>query len=120
MKITMIPKTKQSALHEKIASDVEVGSQLDADDFLVYSGIVGIFYKHNTVKHSAGIELWALLKQGLTGTYHNVSVKHLPRHIGKFVFRLNEGSCEIDMADRMEALAKGFGGKRIRYKDLIK
>ena len=71
--------------------------------------------------HTNSIEsLWALLKCRLTGTYHNVSVKHLPRYIDEFAFRLNEGNCEVDTIDRIAALAKGFGGKRLSYKELIK
>ena len=60
------------------------------------------------------------IKRDLTGTYHNISVKHLPRYIDEFVFGLNEGNCQVDTLDRIGTLVKGFGGKRIRYKDLIK
>ena len=81
-------------------------------------------YTHQGVKHSAkkyvngtahtnGIEsVWALLKRGYTGTYHHFSFKHLQRY-------LNEGNCEIDTIDRMEAFAEGIGGKRLPYKELI-
>ena len=37
----------------------------------------------------------------------------------KAAFRLNEGNCEVDTVDRMEALARGMGGRKLRYKDLI-
>ena len=33
--------------------------------------------------------------------------------------RLNIGDCEIDTIDRMEALVKQIGGKRIKYRDLV-
>ena len=61
--------------------------------------------------------VWAFLKRGFTGAYHNISVKYLLKYIDEFVFRLNEGSCEID---RMSNLVGNFGGKQLRYKDLIK
>lgn len=62
----------------------------------------------------------SFLKRGFIGTYHNISIKHLPRCIDKFAFRLNEGHCEIDTIDRIESLVKGFEGKRISYKEWIK
>ena len=64
------------------------------------------------VAHTNGIEsVWALLKRGLTGTYHEVSVKHLPCYVDEFTFRLNEGNCQVDTIERMQALeALGASG----------
>ena len=45
--------------------------------------------------------------------------KHLHRYVDEFSFRLNEGNCEIDTIDRMDALVKGMGNKRIPYKTLV-
>ncbi len=71
--------------------------------------------------HTNGIEsVWAVLKRGYNGVYHNFSRKHLKRYINEFVFRLNEGNCAIDTRDRMLSLAKGFTGKKLSYKELIK
>ena len=33
--------------------------------------------------------------------------------------RLNIGNCGVDTIDRMDALARGIGGKRLRYRDLV-
>ena len=47
--------------------------------------------------HTNGIEsVWAVLKRGLQGTFHQVSVKHLDRYVNEFAFRLNEGNCQVD------------------------
>ncbi len=70
--------------------------------------------------HTNGIEsVWELLKRGYNGVYHNFSEKRLQRCINEFAFRLNEGNCEVDTIERMEALAKGMDGKRLPYKELI-
>ena len=124
-----IADTTKQTLHPIIKDNIVLGSTIYTDNHPSY---LGAHRGHKTVNHSAkeyvndmahtnSIEsLWALLKRGLTGTYHNVSAKHLPRYIDEFAFRLNEGNCEVDTIDRIEALTKGFAGKRLSYKELIK
>ena len=84
---------------------------------------------HLTVSHSAGeyvremattngIEsFWALLKRGIHGTYHHVSVKHLGRYVGEFSGRHNNRPA--DTAEQMRRMAVGVAGKRLRYQDLV-
>ncbi len=52
-------------------------------------------------------------------TFHHFSVMHMQRYIDEFTFRLNEGNCTIDIIDRMSALCKNIGGKRLWYDDLV-
>ncbi len=88
-------------------------------------------YQHDVIRHGAGecvrgavhtngIEaVWAALKRSIHGTWHHVSPRHLGRHVSEATFRLNEGSCEVDTLDRMEALVRQMPGTRLRCKDLI-
>lgn len=67
-----------------------------------YSGYLGIktFMNHETVNHKVwyvdgnnhtnSIEsFWALLKRGIVGQYHKVSVRHLPKYVDEFCYRFN-------------------------------
>ena len=60
-----------------------------------------------------------MLKRGIEGTFHQVSVKHLDRYVNEFTFRLNEGNCQVDTEDRMAALFQAMHGKRLSYRELV-
>ena len=48
--------------------------------------------------HVNGVEnFWSLLKRGLIGSFHKISVKHLHRYLNEFVFRFNEREAESIM-----------------------
>lgn len=136
VKAMPVKDAKAKTLQKAIRASVEKGSTVYTDDYPAYRGLIGsgrwpYEYNHKAVNHSAkeyvngmihtnGIEsVWALLKRGYTGTYHHFSLKHLPRYLNEFTFRLNEGNCEIDTMERIAAICKGIGGKRIAYKDLV-
>ncbi len=67
---------------------------------LVYQGISQRF-EHSVVLHGHGQYVqgevhtntlegfWALLKRGIVGQYHKVSIKHLNSYIDEFCFRYN-------------------------------
>ncbi len=118
-------------IHGEINAGVEVGSQLYTDDHIVFEGLDGLFYRHESVNHSAGeyargaastnsIEsVWAVLKRGIHGVYHQVSPKHLHRYIDEFTFRLNEGDVKRHTLRRLESFIDAIAGKRLTYARLI-
>ena len=58
--------------------------------------------------HTNGIEsVWAVLKRGIYGVYHQVSEKHLQRYVNEFSFRLNQGACANHTLDRIDAMFTG-------------
>jgi transposase-like protein len=111
----------------EIHAGVEVGSQLYTDEHMAYSDLDGLFFRHDTVNHSAGeykrgaahtngIEsVWAVLKRGLHGVYHHASPKHLGRYVDEFAFRLNEGQVKRHTLQRLDSFVDAIKGKRITY-----
>jgi len=69
----------------------------------IYTGktkVVTEFKKHDSVKHKEwyvrgdvhtnSIEsFWALLKRGIVGQFHKVSMRHIDRYIDEFCYRHN-------------------------------
>ena len=120
--------TDKEDLQGFVASVTEDGSVVYTDEAAAYQGMA--HRSHWTVRHSAneyvkglahtnGIEsFWSVLKRGLLGTYHHVSVKHLGKYVDEFTFRLNEGNVKRHTLDRLESLVKGAVGKRLTYQDL--
>jgi transposase-like protein len=116
-------QTIQGAIFE----GVEVGSEVYTDEHMAYSGLDGLFYRHETVNHSAGeyrrgkattnsIEsMWAVLKRGLHGVYHHASPKHLGRYVDEFTFRLNEGNVARHTFERLDSFVDAIKGKRLTY-----
>ncbi len=127
-RLTAIADTTQSTLHRTIHDQVEPSTLVYTDD---HRGYLGLSYPHATVKHSAkeyvngavhtnGVEsVWALVKRGYVGTYHNFSIKHMQRYVDEVAFRLNDGNCQIDTMDRMVSLSQAMSGKRLRYREVI-
>ena len=120
--------TDKEDLQGFVASVTEDGSVVYTDEAAAYQGMK--HRSHWTVKHSAneyvkgmahtnGIEsFWSVLKRGLYGTYHHVSVKHLGKYVDEFTFRMNEGNVRIHTMNRLDSLIKGAVGKRLTYADL--
>jgi len=118
-------------IHGEIHGNVEVGTQLYTDDHIVFNDLDGLFYKHDTVNHSAGeyargpvstnsIEsVWAVLKRGIHGIYHHASAKHLHRYVDEFAWRLNEGNVIIHTLRRLDAFVDATAGRRITYREVI-
>ena len=112
---------------EFVADAVKSNATIYTDDSKIYNHLP---LNHDTVNHSEkqwakgdvntnSIEsVWALLKRSINGTWHHVSPKHLHRYVNEATMRLNIGNCEFDTIDRMDALVRNVGGKRIAYRDL--
>ena len=123
----VVADTSRAELQPFVVERTVGGATVYTDDHGAYRGMPGVL--HETVKHSVGeyvrdqahtngIEsFWALLRRGLIGTFHQVSVKHLQRYVDEFSGRHNLRP--LDTVDQMAVLALGMVGKRLTYRQLI-
>lgn len=85
-------------------------------------------FRNETVNHGIGeyvrgeahtntVESYfALLKRGITGTYHHVCPQHLKRYLAEFDFRYNErAALKVTDVERATKAVAGAVGKRVTY-----
>jgi transposase-like protein len=120
--------TDAVTLHGLIVKNVMPKSAVFTDDHRSYLGLERKGYQHHVVNHSRheyvdgvtstnSIEsVWALLKRGMYGTFHNVSRKHLQRYVDEFCFRLSAGA-SLSFIDAV-CVQSNTGG--VQYKQLTK
>ena len=132
VKAAPVESTDAKTLIGFVEGSVKPGSTVYTDDAHVYDSLPNMLngFEHETVKHGAGEyvrgavhtngmeSVWAVLKRGYHGIYHGWSRKHMRAYVDEFTFRLNEGNCEIDTQDRLDALFRGMRGKTITYAQL--
>jgi transposase-like protein len=126
----VITERSVNSIHGEVYGSVEVGATIYTDDHIVFNGLDGLFYEHDSVNHASGeyargpvstnsIEsVWAVLKRGIHGVYHHASPKHLNRYVQEFAWRLNEGNVAIHTLQRLESFIAAVVGKRLTYERL--
>jgi len=122
-----VSDTQKKTIQPIIDAHVEQGSKIMTDEWKAYKGLNNRF-EHSVVRHSNGIYVlgdahtntiegfWSLLKRGVVGIYHQISVKHLDRYIDEFEFRYNTRSqTETERFENTLYLC----GKRLTYNELV-
>ena len=133
----VIENTDRKTMKEALAKTVTKGSTLYTDEHSGYDAAKG--YDREKVCHAAkeyvrgnihtnSIEsMWALIKRGHYGIFHQWSKKHLRHYIYEFIFRLStrnlpvfsktDTACGINI---VRILTAGMEGKRLTYKELTR
>lgn len=121
----VVESTGKHTLQGFVGDRIEEGAAVFTDDHAAYRGLPN----HEAVQHGVGEYVrgqihtngmeshWAMLKRGITGTYHHVSPKHLDRYATEFEGRHNNRPMDTEV--QMSAMAQGSVGKRLPYDDLI-
>ncbi len=122
-----IDGTDRATLQGHIRRNVEAGADIYTDSHSSYVGMRE--YRHEAVAHSAGEyvrgkahtngleSFWSVLKRGIMGSYHHVSVKHLSRYVDEFSNRHN--SSGQNAVDYMMQAAEQMPGRLLTHRMLV-
>jgi transposase-like protein len=126
-----IPDVTAKTLRAALEKAADQKSALHTDDSLANLSIGKDFAEHRTVAHTLGeyvskdgaahtqtVEsFFALIKRGVTGSFHSVSEQHLQRYVDEFAFRWNtRSSLGIEDTERASLMVKAGVGKRLTYR----
>jgi transposase-like protein len=91
----------RGAVTKEINAAVAPEARFMTDESVLYKNLKDRGFEHQIVVHSVnqwvrgechtqGIDgFWSLLKRGIIGSFHQVSIKHLNRYVSEFSFRYN-------------------------------
>jgi len=131
IRVQHVADVTAKTLRETLNKQVSKQSHLMTDDSLAYYWIGPEFAAHDSVNHSKGQyvsmdgkahintaeSFFAILKRGVTGSFHSVSEKHLQRDADEFAFRWNNRvALGVEDAERANRAIKGAAGKRLTYR----
>jgi len=122
LRLVHMPKVIKPAMKEVIAAHLSPDAQfVVTDDSALYRGdtVKSVVPNHVIINHSARVYVrgnvhtntiesaFSLLKRGITGNFHKVSIKHLQRYLNEFTFRFNRRKSDGAFIETVRRLA-GF------------
>lgn len=129
IRLRLVPNARKGNLHRFIDSTVAAETEaIYTDELKSYNGIETENTRHETVQHSKeewvhgdvhtnGIEsAWSLLKRSIVGSYHHISVKHLPAYLDEMEWRFNRRENPYLFRDTLLVL---LHGDALPYRKLI-
>lgn len=126
IRLRLVPNSRRHNLEGFIESTVDGDASIYTDELASYQGIAGP--DHQTVQHKSEewvrgnvhtntVEsAWSLLKRSVVGTYHHMSVKHLPAYLDEMEWRFNGRENPYLFRDTLLVL---LHGDKLPYKILI-
>jgi transposase-like protein len=130
-KLRLIPLTdaKMAIIEPEIMKHISQDATLQTDESAVYH-IIGKRHfdgRHRMINHKSVYAIgdnhtntienaFSLLKRGIYGTYHKVSIKHLGRYCNEFSYRFNRRGEQLQMFDA--TLKNLTRGEVLPYKKL--
>jgi transposase-like protein len=113
-----------------IRKHIDPSATIVTDAFKSYAGLGPEYAAHQVVNHTddewvrgdwhtnTAENFFSILKRGIDGVYHHVSVAHLPRYLAEFDFRYNNlAASGVTDAERTRRALAGAAGKRLRYRE---
>jgi transposase-like protein len=129
LKLIPVKDTKMSIMEPQILKHISPDATLQTDESAVY-WIIGERHfpgRHQKINHSLSYAVgdnhtqnienaFSLLKRGVYGTFHKVSIKHLGRYCNEFSYRFNRRGEQLGMFDA--TLKNLTRGQALPYKTL--
>jgi transposase-like protein len=121
-----VPNVRKSVLVGKILDRVSTDAEMIVSDELKSYNPLDKTYRHEVINHirewvrgnihtNTMENFWSLFKRGLMGSFHKVSVKHLPRYLAEFTYRFNNREEENLF---VMTLARLIGAIPLAYEEL--
>ena len=126
VRLKVVPSKDRATLEAFIAQHASPDSMIFTDDAPVYDYLAAA--RHREVNHSAEewvrgdvhtntVEgVWSLFKRSVVGSYHKVSIKHLPAYLDEMEFRFNGRENPFLFRDTLLVL---LHGDTLPYRKLI-
>ncbi len=124
-----IPQINRKHVTDRLKDNISIEADLVCtDDSSIYHQMPTNVKRHESVNHSAKEWVrgdvhtgtidgyWGLLKRGIIGSYHQVSIKHLGRYLSEFQFKWNHREARNIFVLVIAALVIG---RALRYNELI-
>src|SRR6266852_3080137 len=128
LRLVPVKDSKIEIIEPVLEKHIAPDAKLYTDEHQTYA-IIGKrkFGQHRAINHSRTYAIgdlhtntienaFSLLKRGIYGTFHKVSIKHLGRYCNEFSYRFNRRHSQAEMFD--QTLKGLLDGKPLRYKTL--
>lgn len=128
VRLKVIPNVRKHHIEDFVNNTAaDETDYIYTDELRSYNDIGDENTKHETVEHSVGeyvrgdvhtntIEgVWSLLKRSVVGSYHQVSLKHLPAYLDEIEFRYNNRENPFLFRDTLLII---LGSDPLTYKQL--
>ena len=128
LRLVPVADAKIGIVEPMLEKHVSPDATLQTDEHPTYA-IIGQrkFAAHRTINHQRSYAIgdlhtntienaFSLLKRGIYGTFHKVSIKHLGRYCNEFSYRFNRRGIQEKMFD--ETLKRLVNGKPLPFKTL--
>lgn len=126
-KARVVADVSAKTFHTLAKQNISGDAKLHTDEWAGHNGLSNHFANgHERVSHKTreyfregvttnNIEsFWSLLKRGITGSFHKVSVEHLQRYLDEFCWRWSHR--DLTDAERTDLALRLTEGKRLMYK----
>jgi transposase-like protein len=129
LRLIPVRDAKMASIEPELVKHISPEATLQTDKAMIYE-IIGKrrFVNHRMIDHIKSYaegdnhtntveSAFSLLKRGVYGTFHKVSIKHLGRYCNEFSYRFNRRGQQERMFD--ETLKRLLNGKPLPFKALI-